>query len=174
MNRDTIKMFIRATLMLLVQVVVLKRLGLSESWLWQHGHVFLYPVIILLIPFRMVRHYVIILGFAIGLLIDIFYDTVGVHAFALTGMAYARGILLAWLEPRGGYTLAMSPTARSMGMNWLLIYTAVSLGIFCFMYFVAEIFTFVFIGQILLKTVITFVLSMIAVMGYHMLFNPKR
>jgi hypothetical protein len=174
MNKDSIRMFIRAILLFLVQVMVLKRLWLSDSWFWQHGNVFIYPLIILLVPFKMLRHYVILLGFAIGLATDMFYDTVGVHAFALTGVAYARGILLAWLEPRGGYTLAMSPTSRSMGMNWLLIYTAVSMGIFCLMYFIAEIFTFVFIGQILIKTVITFVLSMAAVMGYHLLFNPKR
>ena len=167
-------MIIRAILVFLGQVLVLKRVGLSEAWIWQHGHIFLYPLIILMLPFRILRHYVILAGFAIGLATDVFYDTVGVHAFALTGMAYARGILLAWLEPRGGYTLAMSPTQRSMGMNWLLIYTAVSYGIFCFLYFVAEIFTFVYIGQILLKTVATFALSMMVVMGYHMLFNPKR
>lgn len=167
-------MVIRGILFFLAQVLVLKRMGLSDAWLWQHGHIFLYPLIILLLPFRIARHYVILMGFAIGLTIDMFYDTVGVHAFAMTGMAYARGILLAWLEPRGGYTLAMSPTQRSMGMNWLLIYTAVSYFILCLLYYIAEIFTFVYIGQILLKTVITFILSMLVVMGYHMLFNPKR
>ena len=29
----------------------------------------------------------------------------GVHAFALTATAYARGLLLSYLEPRGGYQL---------------------------------------------------------------------
>ena len=42
----------------------------------------------------MSRHYVTILGFCIGLMIDMFYDTVGVHAFALTATAYARGLML--------------------------------------------------------------------------------
>ena len=122
----------------------------------------------------MSRHYVIILGFFLGLLIDLFYDTIGVHAFALTGMAYARGLLLQWLEPRGGYQLAMSPTNHAMGVNWLMIYTSVSIFIFCFLYFVGEIFTFVFIGQILLRTLVTFCLSMLVVMAYHFLFNPKK
>jgi hypothetical protein len=174
MNRDTIRHIFRAILILLIQVLVFKRIGLSNHWVWQHGHLFLYPVIILLLPFRMTRHYVIILGFFLGLLIDLFYDTIGVHAFALTGMAYARGLLLQWLEPRGGYQLAMSPTNHVMGVNWMMTYTAVSIFIFCFLYFIGEIFTFVFIGQILLRTVITFFLSMIVVMGYHFLFNPKK
>jgi len=173
-SRDTLTTILRALIILLVQVLILKRIGLSTHWLWQHGNIFLYPIIILLLPFRMTRHYVILLGFVIGLVIDMFYDTVGVHAFALTAMAYARGVLLTWLEPRGGYQLSMTPTNHIMGINWLMTYSAISIFIFCFLYFVGEIFTFVYLGQILLKTVITFFMSILVIMGYHLLFNPKK
>ena len=174
MNPDSIRHIIRAILILLVQVLVLKRISMGSSWFWQHGDIFIYPVIVLLLPLRMSRHYVIMLGFVTGLCIDMFYDTIGVHAFALTATAYARGLLLSSLEPRGGYQLSMSPTSYAMGLNWLLTYTAISMLIHVFLYFTAEIFTFVYIGQILLRTVITFVLSMLVVMGYHLLFNPRR
>lgn len=173
MNTIPLKHIIRAVLILLLQVLVLKRIGLSNSWFWQYGDIFLYPVIVLMLPFRMSRHYAILIGFVIGLIIDMFYDTIGVHAFALTATAYARGLLLAYLEPRGGYQLSMSPTNFSMGLNWVLTFTVFSLLIHTFLYFTAEIFTFVYIGQILLKTLITLILSMLVVMGYHLLFNPK-
>jgi hypothetical protein len=173
MNTSLFRQIIRALLILLLQVLVLKRVGLSGSWLMQNGDIFIYPVIVLLIPFRMSRLYVILIGFVIGLVIDMFYDTIGVHAFALTATAYARGLLLAYLEPRGGYQLSMSPTIFSMGLNWVLTFTSFSMVIHTFLYFTAEIFTFVYIGQIILKTVITFGLSMLVVMGYHLLFNPR-
>jgi hypothetical protein len=173
MKPDAFRHILRGLLILVVQVLILKRMADGNSWIWLHGNIFIYPVIILLLPIRMARHYVILIGFAVGLLIDMFYDTVGVHAFALTAVAYARGLLLNYLEPRGGYTTVMTPTQRSMGMNWLLIYTSILYAILCFLYFTVEIFTFVYIGQILLKTVITFLLSMMVVMGYHMLFNPR-
>lgn len=173
MNTTSLKHIIRAILILLLQVLVLKRIGLSTSWLWQYGDIFLYPVIVLLLPFRISRHYAILIGFVIGLIIDMFYDTIGVHAFALTATAYSRGLLLAYLEPRGGYQLSMSPTIFSMGLNWVMTFTVFSLLIHTFLYFTAEIFTFVYIGQILLKTLITLILSMLVVMGYHLLFNPK-
>ena len=174
MNTETIRHIIRAILILLIQVLVLKRITLGSSWLWQHGDIFCYPIIILILPFRLSRHYVILLGFVVGLIIDMFYDTIGVHAFALTAMSYARGILLTYMEPRGGYQVTMSPTQYSMGLNWLLSYTALSMLIHTFLYFTAEIFTFVYIGQILLKTLITFLFSMLVVMGYYLLFNPRR
>ncbi|MDZ4748373.1 MAG: hypothetical protein SH808_07775 [Saprospiraceae bacterium] len=173
MNTTTLKQTIRAILILLLQVLVLKRIGVGNSWLWQYGDIFLYPVIVLLLPFRISRHYAILIGFVIGLIIDMFYDTIGVHAFALTATAYARGLLLAYLEPRGGYQLSMSPTIISMGLNWVLTFTVFSLLIHTLLYFTAEIFTFVYIGQILLKTLVTLILSMLVLMGYHLLFNPK-
>jgi len=173
MNTQSIKHIIRAVLILLVQVLVLKRIGLGTSWIWMHGSIFIYPVIILLLPFRISRHYVIVIGFLIGLLIDMFYDTIGVHAFALTATAYARGLLLSYLEPRGGYQISMSPTQYSMGLNWLMTYTSISMVIHTFLFFTAEIFTFVYIGLILLNTLITFFLSMAVIMMYHLLFNPR-
>ena len=173
MSTELIKHIIRAVLILLVQVLVLKRIGLGNSWIWLHGNIFIYPIIVLLLPFRLSRHYVIVLGFLLGLLIDMFYDTIGVHAFALTATAYARGLLLSYLEPRGGYQLSMSPTQYSMGLNWLMTYTSLSIVIHTFLFFTAEIFTFVYIGQILLNSLVTFFLSIAVIMGYHLLFNPR-
>lgn len=164
---------IRGLLILLVQVLILKRMSAGTSWLWVNAEIFLYPAVILLLPLRMSKHYVILVGFAIGLIMDLFYDTVGVHAFALTAMAYTRGLLLNYLEPRGGYTVTMTPTRYSMGLNWLLIYTSVAYFIFIFVYFTVEIFTFVYFGKIILKTLVTFFISMLVIMGYHMLFNPR-
>lgn len=173
MTNSTLRHIIRAVLLILLQVLVLKRIGLSDSWLWLHADIFIYPIIIFLLPFRMSRHYVLLIGFLVGLIIDMFYDTIGVHAFALTATAYARGILLSYLEPRGGYQLAMSPTIHSMGANWVMTFISFSLVIHTFLYFNAEIFTLVYIGQILLKSLLTTILSLLATMGYYLLFNPR-
>lgn len=174
MNAETIRHVLRAILIFLTQVVVFKPLGLGMGWLWRNGDIFIYPLIILLLPIRMARQYVILLGFGVGLLTDLFYNTPGVHAFALTAAAYARGHIMQLFEPRGGYQLSMTPTRRLMGINWLLSVTAPVMAIHAFMYASAEIFTFVFFGKIILKTLITFGLSMLALIGYHALFNPRQ
>lgn len=174
MNSETFRHLLRGILIMLVQVVVFKPLGFGSSWLWRHGDIFIYPLIILLLPIRMTRHYVILLGFGLGLVVDILYNTPGVHAFALTGMAYARAYVLRIFEPRGGYQLMMTPTRRVMGINWLLSLSLPLVFIHTFLYASVEIFTFVFIGKILLKTIVTFSLSMLAILGYYALFNPRQ
>lgn len=173
MSNAILRHLIRAMILILIQVLVLKRIGLGTSWLTLNGDIFIYPLIIFMLPFKLFRHYVILIGFCVGLTIDLFYDTIGVHAFALTATAYARGILLTYLEPRGGYQLSMHPTMNSLGLNWVITFTALSLTIHSFLYYTAEIFTFVYIGKILLKTVITTLLSLAFTMGYHFLFNPR-
>lgn len=174
MNTDTVRQILRAVLIFLAQVVVFKPLGLGHGWLWRHGDIFIYPLIILLLPIRMPKLYVILLGFGLGILMDLFYNSPGVHAFALTGAAYLRSHLFNLFEPRGGYQLSMTPTRRVMGLNWLLSVTAPLVFLHALLYASMEIFTPVFIGHILLKTLVTFVLSMIAVTGYHALFNPRQ
>jgi hypothetical protein len=173
MSNTLLRHIIRAVILILIQVLVLKRIGLGTSWIAQNGDIFIYPLIIFMLPFKLFRHYVILIGFCVGLTIDMFYNTIGVHAFALTATAYARGILLSYLEPRGGYQLSMNPTMRSLGLNWVFTFTALSLVIHSFLFFTAEIFTFVYIGKILFKTVLTTMLSLAITMGYHFLFNPR-
>lgn len=174
MNTDYIRQFIRGIIIILAQVIIFKRIGSGSGWLFENGNFFIYPLIILLLPIGMTRHYVILLGFAIGLLIDMFYDTVGVHAFTLTAMAYFRGPILMALEPRGGYQLNMQPTRHSMGNNWLLTYLGLTIFIHSITYSTIEVFTFVFIGKIVLKTIITWILSMVVIVSYHYLFNPRK
>lgn len=173
MSTVVLRHIIRAVILIIIQVLILKRIGLGSSWLAQNGEIFIYPLIIFMLPFKLYRQYVILIGFFVGLTVDMFYDTIGVHAFALTATAYARGVLLSYLEPRGGYQLSMNPTMRSLGLNWVFTFTVLSLLIHSFLFFTAEIFTFVYIGKILLKTVLTTALSLAITMGYHFLFNPK-
>ncbi len=68
----------------------------------------------------------------------------------------------------------MTPTRRVMGVNWLLSVTLPLIFIHALFYASVEVFTFVFFGKILLKTLVTFSLSMLAIMGYHALFNPRQ
>ncbi|MEO5905392.1 MAG: hypothetical protein ABIQ11_01610, partial [Saprospiraceae bacterium] len=68
MNNDAFRHIIRGILILIVQVLILKRVSAGSQWIWQHGDVFIYPLTILMLPLRMSRHYVTLLGFCVGLI----------------------------------------------------------------------------------------------------------
>lgn len=155
--------------LLFLQVLVLRGLSLSFTY----GHVLLYPVFILLLPLRTPRALVIFLGFLIGLSVDIFYDSPGVHASASVFTAFIRPLALSIIEPRGGYNTNYSPTKKRMGIAWFLQYSSMLMFFHLFYYFSVEAFTLVYIVSILVNTFISFFLSMIFVLMYQFIFNPE-
>lgn len=171
MSNAVLTNLIRFIGLLLLQGLILKRIELG-GFLGSHLHVFLYPLFIIILPLRTQRTLVILLGFILGLCIDVFYNSLGVHASALVFTAFMRAIVLWMVQPRGGYNVNFSPTRRRMGMNWFLRYSAIMMALHLFFYFSVEAFTFVYIVDILLSTLVSFVVSMIAVFVFQTLFDP--
>ncbi len=161
----------RFILLLLLQVFVFKQMTLGHEYL-RVFQVLVYPLFILLLPFRTPRYLVILLGFVMGLAVDIFYDSPGVHASALVFMAFVRDWVLSWMEPKGGYNLNFSPTKERMGLGWFFQYTSILLACHLFFYFSVEAFTFVYIIDIIQKTVASFVVSLAVIMIMQFIFNP--
>ena len=71
--------------LVLVQVLVLNYIQFS-------GYInpYIYVLFVLLLPVSTPRYAVVMLGFFIGLVIDIFSNTAGMHASATTFMAFVR------------------------------------------------------------------------------------
>jgi len=144
-----------------IQVAVLDRYVVSA---------FMYPLIIIILPFSMPRSIVLTIAFFIGMIIDVGYDSIGLHTSALVLTAFLRNFVLLLIEPRGGYgenTMSLS----SYGLPWFLRYTAIMLGIHVFTYFSLDAFTFVFLGKIIINTLLSFGVSFLLVNLYTMIFR---
>jgi hypothetical protein len=115
----------------------------------------------------------LLIGFALGLIIDIFYDSLGVHASACVFTAFIRPLLLQLIEPRGGYPINVSPTKFHFGTRWFLLYSGIALFLHLLFYFSIEVFTFVYFLEIWLKTIFSFIFSFLTVLLYIFLLNPK-
>lgn len=173
MNRTIFNNLARFLGLLLLQVFVLKRITL---W-WDGFHyfqIFLYPLFILLLPFRTPKELVLFSAFVLGISVDLFYDSPGVHASASVFIAAIRPAVLRWLAPRGGHDVKHSPTKAQYGMPWFLRYASIMMGVHLLFYFSVESFTFVYVISILLKTVSSFVISMIFIWMAMIIFNPKE
>lgn len=166
------KYLLRVLLILLVQVVLLKRIDLSFQN-FNYIHIFIYPIFILLLPLQMSKFLYLIFAFALGLAVDIFYHSPGVHAFALVLMAFAQPSILKLIEPREGYTKESSPTMHKMGLVWLFLYTSILLFIHHLVYFSVEAFSLVYIFEIAMRTIFSFIVSLIVIMLSHFIFRPR-
>jgi len=88
-NNEILQNIVRFIALVLLQILVLNHINFL-------GYInpYLYILFVLLFPFTGNRTLLIFLGFVLGLTIDMFSDTGGVHAAATVLLAYARPALL--------------------------------------------------------------------------------
>ena len=131
--------------------------------------IYVYPLIIILMPLSTSRSAVLVLAFIIGLVIDYFYQTLGVHASALVLIAFLRPYILSLLEPRGGYRADNAPNSSNYGLSWFLSYSAIMLMIHLLTYFSIDAFSLLFIVKIIVNTVISFIASYLIICLYQLI-----
>lgn len=162
----------RFLLLVLIQGLILKRIAFNFGD-FGFVHFFIYPILILILPLSTPRALVLVIGFLLGLSVDIFYDSIGVHASAAVFLAYIRPFVLNVLEPYEGYGVNAKPLISSMEFGWFLTYSSILLGLFTFFYFSVEAFSFVYIREILLNSIFSFIASLVLTLLLLFIFNPK-
>lgn len=170
MNNKIILQAWRFLILLLAQVLVFKQVQFSEEG-WRYLHIFIYPLFTLLLPVKLQNSIVLILSFLMGFLVDWFYDSPGVHAGSLVLTAYMRPFVLNVLEPYEGYNMNEVPDLKKFGIGWFSTYLSVLLVIHLFTYFSLEAFSYVFIFDILMSTMITFAGSFIVILLVQYIFR---
>lgn len=105
-------------LYLFAQVLLFKRLVLFET-----SFCFLYVAFILLLPVETNNLLLMAIAFLLGFSVDIFYDSLGLHALSLIAVAYLRNYWLNAITPQGGYDAGSSPGLPLYGLQWFLVYT---------------------------------------------------
>ncbi len=141
--------------LLLLQVLILNNimfLGFINPYL--------YIYFILILPSSVNKDLTLLLGFALGLMVDIFCDSIGCHAFATTLLAYLKPHFQKIFGPREDYE-AIIPSFRSFGSKEFLQYTTILVVIHQLAYFFVEAFTFTGFFQTLLKAVCCSILTIL-------------
>lgn len=159
--------------LLLLQGLILKRV--SAGWMgFVYFDVLVYPLFILLLPLRTPRALVLISGFLLGIGVDLFYGTIGLHAAATVFTAYVRAFTLNQLEPREGYNVNYSPTKAQFGTAWFIRYASVMMGVHLLAYFSIDAFSPVFFVYIIVKTLYSLLFSLFFIIIIVFIFNPRQ
>jgi hypothetical protein len=117
MNRSALGFVIQFFLFGLSQVLLFKRLVLFDR-----AFCLVYVAFILLLPIDTNSMVLMLLAFLLGFGIDVFYDSLGLHAMSLVVVAYLRNYWLSAITPQGGYDSGTPPTLAANGLQWFLVY----------------------------------------------------
>ena len=162
----------RFALLVIVQGLILSNINLQLGWL-RHLHIIVYSVFIMLLPLRTPPIACIGLGFVIGFSIDLFTNTIGMHAMAGSFVGLARTAALGVLRPPNGYNLNLSPTRVNMGSAWIIRYAAIMIAAHLIYFFSVESFTFVRFGEILKNFLVSYPFSLLAALMVLFGINSK-
>ncbi|MDZ7934018.1 MAG: hypothetical protein U5M51_03395 [Emticicia sp.] len=121
MNSQTvIKLVLTFVIYLVLQIVVLRNFVFFDV-----AFCFVYIACILLLPDEVDPIWVILISFLIGLLVDIFYNTAGVHASASVMIGYLRGYIIKFLFPTKGVENDITISLKDMGGERFIRYVAI-------------------------------------------------
>lgn len=92
--------------------------------LFHTGSCFVYVAFLLLLPQRQeALPLLLLLSFVIGLFVDMFYNSLGLHASAAVLMVYTRSFLLKRTFSVSGYEVASRPTLAQLGWRQFSLLT---------------------------------------------------
>jgi rod shape-determining protein MreD len=155
--------------LVLFQVLILNHVELGG-----YLNPFLYILFILMLPFETPEWAVLLLGFFIGLTVDMFTDTLGMHTCATVFMAFMRKYVLRLIAPRDGYESAFKPTFRQMGFSWFLAYTVILVFIHHLLLFYIEVFRLSDFFYTFVKVIASAVFTLLLVFITQFLFHTPR
>ncbi len=158
---------IRFVVVVLFQLLVMDNVMIS-------GYMvpYVYVLFILLMPFETPRWLQLIAGFLLGLGIDIFEHTPGIHTAATVLMAFVRPYLLELLAPRDGYEPDTFPRIHYYGFLWFLKYTVILVALHHFALFYLEVFQLKeFLGTLLRVILSTLLSTSTIVLSQYFVFR---
>ena len=143
--------------LVLFQVFILNNIDYSG---YQNPYV--YILFIMMLPVKMSRTTVLVLAFFMGLCIDMFENSGGVHIAATVFLAYIRlPLLKVATQKRGEDFLNVNPHKLRLGN--LIVYALLSIIIHHFVLFLIESYSLRDIGTVLVRTMMSSIFTFVFV-----------
>ncbi len=143
--------------LVLVQVLILNQVHFG-------GYInpFIYILFIMLLPLHTPRYLLLISGFLLGLSVDVFSNSLGMHTAATVFIAFIRPFVIRSIsnreEDRNEY-----PGLKQNSFTWFLLYTIIMVFSHHFVFFYLEFFTFTHFLTTFLRVVFSSFFSVLTI-----------
>lgn len=169
MSRIIIINLIRFVLLVFLQVFLLKNISLYNL-----STPYLYILFILLLPFEIPNLLLFLLAFILGLTVDAFYDTPGLHAASCVLLAFVRVLFISITVQKDGFDNEPEPTLSIMGFRWFFTYALVLTLFHHFFLFNLEVFRFSELEYTLTRFLLSSVFTVFLMLVSGLLFFRKK
>lgn len=166
-----VKNFIRFILFILVQVFVLNQIPPLHHLI----NPYIYFLFILWLPFKIGRRTIMLLALTLGLVLDFFTKTPGLHAAPCLLIAYLRPFLINVLITQEGTEANYEePSIQSMSFASYFLYAAILTVIHHAFLFILEALQFAGLWYFLGKTLLSSAISLFLILITELLFVRRQ
>lgn len=169
MSRTILINIIRFLVLVFLQVFLLKNITLYNV-----STPYLYILFILLLPFETPNVVLFALSFILGLTIDAFYDTPGLHAASCVLLAFVRILFISITVQKEGFDNEPEPTLSIMGFRWFFTYALILTLFHHFFLFNLEVFRFSEIPYTLSRFVLSSIFTVFLMLLTGFLFFRRK
>lgn len=169
MSRTILYNIIRFVALVFVQVFLLKNITLYNI-----STPYPYILFILLLPFETPNVLLFPLAFLLGITVDAFYDTPGLHAAACVLLALVRVMFISVTVQKDGFDNEPEPTLSIMGFRWFITYALILTVIHHSFLFLLEAFSFSELIFTLQRVVSSSIFTVFLMLITGLLFFRKR
>ena len=169
MGKQIINNVLLFFLLLLLQVLIADNIRL-----FGFGSPLIYVLFIIALPVSTPRWLILVLGFVLGVGVDMFHDTPGMHSTATLLLAFARPFILGGSAPREDFEYGVRPTIHNMKFVSFFSYSASLIVIHHLSLFMIEVFSWNDFLNGLLRTLIRIIFTLILVLLSQYLFVRKQ
>jgi len=169
MNNVLLNNIIRFVLLVLVQVGVLNQVQLG-------GFInpYLYILFVIMLPFSVPGWFILVLSFVMGLSIDMFCNSPGIHASATVFAGFLRQYIISGLMPRENTDPITSPNIRTFGIGWFFKYSLAVVVVHHVFLFVIEAFKFSDLHLVLWRALLSIIFTMLLIFMTQFLFVRNK
>jgi cell shape-determining protein MreD len=168
MNNPILKNIVRFIILVLIQVFILNNIRIN-------GYInpYFYVLFILLLPFETPGWLLLLSSFFLGLVIDIFSHSPGMHTAAAVFMAFSRPGVMRLLSGSKIIDPGLRPGISDMGFRWFFLYSFFLVLLHHLVLFYIEVFRFNEFLQTMYRVLFSTLSTLILIILFEFLFLKK-
>ena len=168
MNRSILTLILSFVILIPLQVLVFRNFVFFNT-----GFCFIYLLFLLSLPLELGIALGMIGALITGLIVDLFYQTIGIHAASAVLLMFLKPYWLRMNVPRSGYEVNQLPLIPNYGLSWFLAYASPLILIYSLAVLFIEAGNSGLFWLIFFKALITTVVTLFFVVIVQYLFYTK-
>ena len=169
MTNSVLRNIFRFIILIIIQIFIFNRIYLGG---YLNPEVYL--MFVVLLPFETPWWLLLLSSFSIGLSVDVFSGSLGIHAAATTFAAFSRPFIIRFMLPKLEKGNNAYPSINFMGIPTFSVYVTILVFLHGFLLFFLEVFRLGEIGSVLLRILLSTIISSALIILLSAIFKSQK